>query len=984
MSISAIDGDTIRQICVSQVITTVGGALKELIENALDAGATEITIRATNWGVEELSVEDNGRGIKEDDFERVVAAHATSKISDFGDLQKGVGTFGFRGEALSALCGLSNLSVDTRHASATAGTQLTFSTAQAIAARTRSTRSKMGTTVAVRGLFCTLPVRRKELERNGKKEFQTALRTVQEYCVASVGVRIKLLHKAAAGKGYTVLVSSSGKSLIENVHEVFGMPVTKDLSKVNIKLHNGMIISGFASKPIRGCGRAKTDARFMYIRARPVDIPAFASKVNLAYRRMNQKEKPMFFLNISGNAEDFDVNVTPDKRTVMMKALDEIGEAVYEGFKTLWEGADPHAPQNGGVGDGGGSAPALPRSTSASAAMKQVAWNDEALDADADQILVAPSTPAATPGGGVGVGGGASVGGVLSPVSPSTAKGLLSMLTQSADTLCLEQEQAEAEAEAEAEAGAEVDKPEEARALDFEGPADDDSSSAAPAPLGGAAAASAAVAPAPGAAPQGHRPPPVDVDMECGDDRESRAEGRAAAVGRAAKRRRLAANASDGGSASSSSDNEYEADSMMSEESEEPSNTPAGPTTPSPPASAVAFAPVPAPAPAPTPTPTPTRGKAKAKDKAKVRTALSHASVRRPDGGAGRGGVLEGADAWGMVARRVAATPARQLASSGVEVRLLPAAAAADSGARAVRGTVRVDLAAVASRLAVTPEAEAAEANGGQGAWCAYAGKSARCEEELSSRVTKTDFEKMRVVGQFNKGFIIAGLGRELFLVDQHATDEKYNFERLKAAYQVRPQPLVQPRPLFIPAGDALLLRDHLHVFTQNGFRFKFSDDDSNEEAAGGAEDEGGAAARIYVTAVPVSYNTTFTDHDIQEIIAILRELPGAKAVRPTRTTAMLASRACRSSVMIGTALDRREMRTILAHMGTMKNPWNCPHGRPTLRHLTSLTHPAVVGSAHQMRTQAGDFAALPTPSAACARPLPCQVASDAAADGCS
>ncbi len=104
-SIKAIDGKSVHQICSGQVILSLATAVKELVENSIDANATNIEIKLKDYGIESIEVLDNGDGIEEKDYEALGLKHYTSKIRDFSDLTM-IDTFGFRGEALSSLCAL--------------------------------------------------------------------------------------------------------------------------------------------------------------------------------------------------------------------------------------------------------------------------------------------------------------------------------------------------------------------------------------------------------------------------------------------------------------------------------------------------------------------------------------------------------------------------------------------------------------------------------------------------------------------------------------------------------------------------------------------------------------------------------------------------------------------------------------------------------------------------------------------------------------
>jgi len=198
-----------------------------------------------------------------------------------------------------------------------------------------------------------------------------------------------------------------------------------------------------------------------------------------------------------------------------------------------------------------------------------------------------------------------------------------------------------------------------------------------------------------------------------------------------------------------------------------------------------------------------------------------------------------------------------------------------------------------------------------------------KAESELRKTLKKEHFEQMEVIGQFNLGFIIARLGTDLFIVDQHATDEKYNFEMLQQSVQLQHQPLIAPQPLALTPSNEAVLLDNMAIFAANGFAF------SVDAAAPFSQ-------RVALLGVPQSRNWSFGREDVDELLFMLSDAPGTMC-RPSRVRAMLASRACRQSVMVGTALPRPLMRRLLRHMALLCHPWACPHGRPTVRHLANL-----------------------------------------------
>ena len=196
-------------------------------------------------------------------------------------------------------------------------------------------------------------------------------------------------------------------------------------------------------------------------------------------------------------------------------------------------------------------------------------------------------------------------------------------------------------------------------------------------------------------------------------------------------------------------------------------------------------------------------------------------------------------------------------------------------------------------------------------------------ENELRKNISKDMFQRMEVLGQFNLGFIIAKLDNDLFIVDQHASDEKFNFEDQQRNTTIKSQRLIAPQKLELTAANEAILIDNVEIFLKNGFEFEI---DQNAEAM----------KKIKLVSLPTSRNWTFGVEDIEELIFMLSDSPGVMC-RPSRVRKMFASRACRMSIMVGTALNHAQMKKILCHMGEIEHPWNCPHGRPTMRHLVNL-----------------------------------------------
>lgn len=229
-------------------------------------------------------------------------------------------------------------------------------------------------------------------------------------------------------------------------------------------------------------------------------------------------------------------------------------------------------------------------------------------------------------------------------------------------------------------------------------------------------------------------------------------------------------------------------------------------------------------------------------------------------------------------------------------------------------------------------------------------------EDRLSLTVSKEDFSHMRIIGQFNLGFILAvrpsqtpikpnstpstlakraSSADQLFIIDQHASDEKSTFERLQSTTVVQNQRLVNPKPLDLTAIEEEIILENNTALLRNGFVV--------------AMDTTGASPvgrRCKLLSLPMSKDVTFSVSDLEELIALLADSPpllGSTATdlsqipHPSKIRRLFAMRACRSSVMIGKPLSKIQMRRLVTRMGEVDKPWNCPHGRPTMRHVLGL-----------------------------------------------
>lgn len=243
-------------------------------------------------------------------------------------------TFGFRGEALSSLCALSNMTITTRHGSCSYGTRLELDHNGDIVKQSTCARST-GTTVTMVNLFTTLPVRKREFTKNIRKEFARMCQILQAYCLVSVGVRIICTNQTSKSGKSTVIATNTARSTFDNITAIFGARQTAELIAIqapylpdddidaeeageNRTKLQSFRLEGWISSNRQGSGRSSKDRQFVYINSRPCEPKAILKTINECYHRYNAQQCPFLFLNILLERSDVDVNLTPDKRQVLV------------------------------------------------------------------------------------------------------------------------------------------------------------------------------------------------------------------------------------------------------------------------------------------------------------------------------------------------------------------------------------------------------------------------------------------------------------------------------------------------------------------------------------------------------------------------------------------------------------------------------------------------------------------------------------------
>ncbi|OQS04853.1 mismatch repair endonuclease PMS2, partial [Thraustotheca clavata] len=340
MELKSIPKQDVMKICSGQSVVDLATAVKELVENALDAGATQIDVKLKEYGQLSFEVSDNGKGIASKDHAAIALKHYTSKISAFEDLES-VASFGFRGEALSSMCQLATtFTVHTRTEEDPLGVVLGFDPSGVLVTSTLKARP-VGTTVIVENLFKPLPVRHKDFVKNIKRHYGKLLKILQAYAIITANVQLSCIN--FAGKNnvrQAVLSTQKNSSMNDNIANIYGTKFLKTLLPVQKSVCLGgdvATIVGFVSKVGEGVGRSDNDRQFFYVNGRPVDLPNATKAVNEIWRQFEMKNKPACFLDIKLPSGCFDVNVTPDKREVFVKEEVALMEALREDLLAKYE-----------------------------------------------------------------------------------------------------------------------------------------------------------------------------------------------------------------------------------------------------------------------------------------------------------------------------------------------------------------------------------------------------------------------------------------------------------------------------------------------------------------------------------------------------------------------------------------------------------------------------------------------------------------------
>jgi DNA mismatch repair protein MutL len=297
----------VNKIAAGEVVERPASAVKELVENALDAGARVIAVDLRDGGAALIRVVDDGQGMTSEDLELALERHATSKLAD--ENLDAIDTLGFRGEALPAICAVSRFTITSRSAASADATRIEGA-GGAITSRL-AVPGDTGTSLAVSDLFYNTPARLKFV-KSTQTELATSLRTVTQLALAHPDVQFRVTNN-----GRPVLTAPSARDLRSRVGALWGHEVAGRLLAVD-RAEHGVHVHGLASPP--DLHRGGRDDVIVVVNGRPVRDPALFQAVLAAYRPTLPRDRfPLVALWISMELADVDVNVHPTKAWVRFR-----------------------------------------------------------------------------------------------------------------------------------------------------------------------------------------------------------------------------------------------------------------------------------------------------------------------------------------------------------------------------------------------------------------------------------------------------------------------------------------------------------------------------------------------------------------------------------------------------------------------------------------------------------------------------------------
>lgn len=324
MELRILPGNIANMIAAGEVVQRPASVVKELVENAVDAGAEQISVIIKDSGRTLIQVIDNGKGMNPDDAVLCFERHATSKIASAEDLED-ITTFGFRGEALASIAAVAEVTLKTRTEDEEVGCQVEF--AASVHNSTTEIATPKGTNIAVRNLFYNVPARRKFL-KSDNVEFKHIVEEFTKVALTRPEIGFSLSHN-----GKDVFVLKPAKSLKYRIMDLLGASVTGDV--VDVCADTSVVsLRGFVGRP--DTARKTLGNQFFFVNGRYFRSPYLHKAVMKAYEGMiADGVTPSYFIYLEVDPHSVDVNISPTKSEVKFEDDSFIFQVVYASVKEV-------------------------------------------------------------------------------------------------------------------------------------------------------------------------------------------------------------------------------------------------------------------------------------------------------------------------------------------------------------------------------------------------------------------------------------------------------------------------------------------------------------------------------------------------------------------------------------------------------------------------------------------------------------------------
>ena len=321
-NIVLLDDLTINKIAAGEVIERPASVIKEMVENSIDAGATNITVEIKNGGISYIKVSDNGKGIAQDDLEIAFERHATSKIRSADDLDT-VTSMGFRGEALASIAAIANVEMVSKTQEQEIGYRVVVEAGNVL--EKEEAGCKTGTTITVRNLFFNTPVRYKFLKKD-YTESGYIEDAITRIALVNPNIAIKLINT-----GKTVIQTNGSGDIKNVIYSIYGKDIANGIKELEYK-YEDINITGVVGKP--EIARSNRSNQLFFVNKRYIKDKTLTAATEQAYKGLIPIGKFGFvILNIEMNPAKVDVNVHPAKLEVRFEEENKIFQAIYHAIK---------------------------------------------------------------------------------------------------------------------------------------------------------------------------------------------------------------------------------------------------------------------------------------------------------------------------------------------------------------------------------------------------------------------------------------------------------------------------------------------------------------------------------------------------------------------------------------------------------------------------------------------------------------------------